>query len=142
VEDNDDAGPTPPAFSNVSITGQTLALNGTLAIEGTMDPYQGANSTYDTYRFATGVGVGGISMKARWDTGFDDIDLYLWNASGGEVTSIDTDLDSEPAGVPNLSVIGITASTNYFAGANFWLANNTSGSAGRPYVMLLTGNPP
>jgi hypothetical protein len=142
AEDNDDSGPTPPAFSNVSLTGLTLTLIGTIAIEGLMDPYQGVNATYDTFRFITGAGVGGISMKARWETGYDDIDLYLWNASGGEVNSIDTDLDSEPAGVPNLIIIGISPSTNYFASANFWLANNTSGSAGKPYVMLLTGNPP
>jgi hypothetical protein len=142
AEDNDDSGPTPPAFSNVSLTGLTLTLIGTIAIEGLMDPYQGVKATYDTFRFITGAGVGGISMKARWETGYDDIDLYLWNASGGEVNSIDTDLDSEPAGVPNLIIIGISPSTNYFASANFWLANNTSGSAGKPYVMLLTGNPP
>jgi hypothetical protein len=110
--DNSDIGPTPPAFNDtkVSVTGLTLPLNGTIALEGTMDPWTTAPSAadWDTYKFTTGAGVGGISMKARWDTGFDDIDMYLWNTGTGEVKSLGTDLDSEP-GRPQPEHRGIAA---------------------------------
>ncbi len=141
AENNGDSGPTPPAFAAVSATGLTLALNGTIALEGTMDAYVAANPQYDTYRFVTGAGIGGVSMKVRWQTGYDDVDLYLWDENKGQVSSLATDVDSEPAGAPTLNIIGLAAGANYYAGLNFWLANNTSGSAGKPYVVLIKGNP-
>jgi hypothetical protein len=141
AEDNGDSGPTPPAFANYSATGLTLALNGTIALEGRMDAYIAANSQYDTFQFVTGAGVGGLSMKARWQTGYDDIDLYLWDENKGQVSSLATDLDSEPAGAPTLNIIGLSVGANYYAGINFYLAANGSGSAGRPYVVLIKGNP-
>jgi hypothetical protein len=141
AENNGDAGPTPPPFSAYSATGLTLGLNGTIALEGTMDAYSGPTSQYDTYRFVTGTGVAGVSMKVRWQTGYDDIDLYLWDENKGQVSSLLTDVDTEPSGTPTLNIIGLTAGANYYAGLNFWLANNTSGSAGKPYVVLIKGNP-
>ncbi len=136
TEDNSDSGPTPPAFSAVGDYGITLELGSLVEIVGTMDTV----NQFDTFRFTAGTGVNGLEMQAEWSTGFDDIDLYLWNESGGEVTSVATSADSEPANPP-LRVTGIVPGNLYYAGVKFYLAGGTSGSTGLPYRLYLVGRP-
>jgi hypothetical protein len=139
-EINDDSGPAPPLINDFSPplpAVLTLPLNGTIALEGAMDAF----GLFDTYRFTAGAGVVGLSIKACWDTGFDDIDLYVWPTTGAGLSSLTTDMDAEPGGTSSMGITGLVPLADYFAGVSFWLANNTSGSIGRKYVVLLQGNP-
>jgi hypothetical protein len=130
AENNSSVGPTPgPNTSNTSTT--FAATNKMLVIEGVMDAY----NQYDTYRFVTTVASAKLYIRAMWATGFDDVDLYLWDTGATNLSSLTTAIDSEPGGT-SFNITGITPDT-YYVGANFYLANNTSGSTGKKYVILV-----
>ena len=136
LEDNSDNGAPPPPLTAVSKTlVTTLGANQSLVIEGTMDAF----NLFDTYEFATVLSMTVLKTSAFWLTGFDDIDLYLWDIAGSDIPSRSTGINSEP-GASTLTVTGVTPRTCYIS-ANFYLANNTSGSVGKPYVIIVTGKP-
>ena len=139
AENNSGVGPNPPAgqTSNMGVT--TLGANQTIAIEGVMDAYVGAVSQYDTYKFTTVASMSKLSMRAMWGTGYDDIDLYLWDTGSTDLNSIEVGINSEP-GAGTFDVTSVTPRICYIS-ANFWLANNTSGSGGQKYVILVRGLP-
>jgi hypothetical protein len=139
AENNGGVGPNPPAgqTSNTGVT--SLGANQTIAIEGVMDAYIGAVSQYDTYKFTTNATMSKLSSRARWGTGYDDIDLYLWDTGATNLDSIDVGINSEP-GAGTFDVTSVTPRVCYIS-ANFWLANNTSGSGGQKYVILVRGLP-
>jgi hypothetical protein len=131
---NGDSG---PPFNDVSTLAFAVPLNGTIAIEGLMDAF----NLYDTYEFNMAAGATRLSIKARWATGYDDMDLYFGTSTGFSFDSIETDGDTEPPGGTTFSFMSLGPSTDYELGVQFWLANNTSGSTGQKYVLLLTGSP-
>jgi hypothetical protein len=135
AESNNGNGTNPPVgqTSNTGVT--TLGANQTIAIEGFMDAF----NQYDTYKFTTIAGMSKLSMRAMWGTGFDDIDLYLWDTGATDLNSIEVGVNSEP-GAGTFDVTSVTPRICYVS-ANFWLANNTSGSAGQKYVILVRGLP-
>ncbi len=135
AENNSGVGPTPsPALtSNTGVT--TLGANQNIVIEGVMDAFN-AN---DTYRFTTVVSMTKLSMRSMWATGYDDIDLYLWDTSTTDLNSINVGINSEP-GNGTFDVTSVTPRQCYVS-AYFWLANNTSGSTGQKYVILVRGLP-
>ena len=139
AENNGGVGPNPPAgqTSNMGVT--TLGANQTIAIEGVMDAYVGAVSQYDTYKFTTTGGLNNLSMRAMWGSGFDDIDLFLWDTGTTNLGSVEVGINSEP-GAGTFDVMVPTPRICYIS-ANFWLANNTSGSGGQKYVILVRGLP-
>jgi len=139
AENNNGKGPNPPVAqtSNTGVT--SLGANQTIAIEGTMDAYVGANSQYDTYLFTTNATMSRLSIRAMWATGFDDIDLYLWDTGTTNLSSVSIGINSEP-GANDFNVTAVTPRDCYIS-ANSWLAGNTSGSAGKPYVILVRGLP-
>ena len=139
AEDNSGVGPNPLATKTSTTGVTTLGANQIIVIEGLMDAYQGANSQYDTYKFTTIAGMSRLSMRAMWATGYDDIDLYLWDTGATDLNSIEVGINSEP-GNGTFDVTGVTPRICYVS-ANFWLANNTSGSAGQKYVILVKGLP-
>ena len=94
----------------------------------------------DTYQFQAGTDVKALNFIARWSTGFDDIDMYLWDDGASNIDSIETSPDSEPAGAP-LEIVSLTPGNNYYASAYFYLAGNTSGSTGQPYTIMIRGKP-
>ena len=140
AEDNSGKGPAPNPTKTSDTLVTNLAPNQALVIEGTMDAYQGANSQYDTYKFTAGAGVNNLSFVAAWLTGFDDIDLYLWDTGSTNLNSIDTTANREPGG-GTFDVTAVAGPRVCYISANFWLANNTSGSAGQKYVILVKGLP-
>jgi hypothetical protein len=133
--DNDDSGPTPPAFSNYSNTGATLGVDQLVRINGTMDLAGG----YDTYRITAGVGQTTIEISLFLTSGFDDCDLYLWNDSGGEVTSLDISADMEPDSPP-LTIINLIPGNYYFIGVYFY-RDGGSRVTPDPYRLYLYGQP-
>jgi hypothetical protein len=139
AENNGAKGPTPNPAQTSDTLVTTLGANQSLVIEGTMDAYIGVNSQYDTYKFTTVAGLNNLSMRAMWATGFDDIDLYLWDTGTTNLSSISVGIDSEP-GAGTFDVTSVTPRICYIS-ANSWLANNTSGSAGQKYVILVKGLP-
>ncbi len=137
AEDNSDIGPTPPAFTAaVSDYAITLNVDSLVEINGTMDTYD----QYDTYKFTAGAGVNSVEIYATWATGFDDIDLYLWDESGANLSTLQTGTSSEPSSPP-WTITGLTPGNNYYVGVNFYLDLDTSGSAGQPYKLYLYGKP-
>lgn len=140
AENNSAIGPNPTPAVQTSPTGvSTLGANQTIAIEGVMDAYVGAVSQYDTYKFTTVASMSKLSMRAMWGTGYDDIDLFLWDTGLTDLNSIEVGVNSEP-GAGTFDVTGVTPRICYVS-ANFWLVNNTSGSAGQKYVILVRGLP-
>ncbi len=134
---NGDSG---PPFNDVSTLPSTIPLNGTVAIEGLMDAF----NLWDSYEMRMAAGATRLRIKARWNTGFDDLDLYFSTSSAAYSTtnaSIETDPDTEPPGDTVLGFMSLGPATDYELGVNFWLANDTSGSTGREYVLLLIGLP-
>jgi len=128
AEDNSGSGKHPPV-AQTSATGVTaMAANEMLVIEGTMDAF----NAYDTYKFATAASVTQFSFKA------------VWNTSNLQITSVEVGINSEPVlggtGDGFLDITGVTAAT-YYISANFWLDNNTSGSTGQKYIILVKGLP-
>jgi hypothetical protein len=75
-----------------------------------------------------------------WGTPYDDIDLYLWDTGATDLSSIEVGIGAEPGG-GNFDVTSVTGPRTCYVSANFWLANNTSGSAGQKYVILVRGLP-
>jgi hypothetical protein len=135
AEDNSGVGPNPPAGQTSTTGVNTLGANQTLVIEGVMDAY----NQYDTYKFTTVSSMSRLSTRAMWGTGFDDIDLYLWDTGSNNLSSVSVGLDSEP-GAGTFDVTGVTPRTCYIS-ANFYLAGNTSGSTGQKYIILVRGLP-
>lgn len=126
---------TIPAPLNECLTGTTLALS------GTMDGFNG----FDVFGFPMDNLVNSLDILVRWETGYDDIDFHLYFDTGTEAYnppngSIDASIDSEPASVLSLNVSSLNTDEILYFGINFWLANNTSGSTGEPYSVLLTFN--
>lgn len=142
-ESNNGNGTNPPVAqtSNTGVTGAfTLGADQTIAIEGAMDAYVGPNSQYDTYLFSTDATMSRLSIRSMWGTGFDDVDLYLWDTGTTNLKSINVGIDSEP-GASNFDVTSVTPRDCYIS-ANSWLAANTSGNAGQKYVILVRGLAP
>ena len=92
---------------------------------------------YDTYMFATGATMTKLSMRALWGTGFDDIDLYLWDTGATNLSSIEVGINSEP-GNGTFDVTSVTPRTCYIS-ANMWLANNIVGKLGAEVPHLREG---
>jgi hypothetical protein len=116
--------------------GITILPNQLVQISGTMDSY----NLYDTFRWTAGPGMTRIEMKITWATAFDDCDLNFWTTTGTLFQSQDTDPGQEPGGM-RYTIFGLTPGNQYYTAAYFWLANNTSGSTGQPYKLLLYGTP-
>jgi hypothetical protein len=130
-------GPNPPAGQTVN-TGLTLLPNQTFVIEGTMD----AATEYDTYRWTDGAGNTRMSAAVKWETGFDDIDLFFWSTSGSvEFFSSGYATDGEPGGNGFLELTGLTPTSTYYLSPWFYLYGNTSGSTGQKYVVIVNGLP-
>ncbi len=134
-ENNGDSGPTPPAFSNVSDYGITLAIDQLVRINGTMD----TAGNYDTYRLTAGAGQTSIEIKVLWTSGFDDCDVYLWNESGGEVVSQDVSVDMEPDSPP-LTIINLIPGNRYYIGVFHYRAGGARVTPD-PYRLYLHGQP-
>lgn len=135
AENNNGNGTDPPAAQTSTTGVTTLGGNQTMVLEGVMDAFD----QYDTYRFTTVASMSRLSMRAQWATGFDDLDLYLWDTGSTDLSSLEVGIDSEPGG-GTFEVTGVTPRTCYVS-AKFWLANDTSGSTGRTYVILVRGLP-
>jgi hypothetical protein len=136
VEPNGGTGPGPSPISPADDTGvAALKANETLVIEGTMDAF----GNYDTYSFTTDVSMTRLNIQALWFTGFDDIDLYLWDTGSTNLVTQTTGIDSEP-GAATWKISSVTPRTCYIS-AYAYLANNTSGSVGKTYVIVVTGKP-
>ena len=134
AENNNATGPGPgPQVSDTLVT--TLGANQTIAIEGVMD----ANNKNDTYKFTTIAGMSRLNIRSMWATGFDDIDLYLWDDGTTNLFSTSTGINSEPGG-STFNIITVTPRVCYVS-AYFYLAGNTSGSTGQKYVILVRGLP-
>lgn len=130
-------GPNPVQTSDTGVA--SLGANQTIAIEGVMDAYVGINSQYDTYLFTTNGTMSRLSIRAMWGTGWDDIDLYLWDDFSTNLWSRNVGINAEP-GASNFDITAVTP-RNCYISANSWLALNTSGSAGQKYVILVRGLP-
>jgi hypothetical protein len=135
AENNNGSGTNPPAAQTSNTLVTTLGANQAIAIEATMDVF----GNYDTFKFTTVASMSRLSMRALWDTGFDDLDLYLWDTGATNLSSLTTAADSEPGGA-TFNVISVTPRICYIS-ASAWLANNTSGSVGQKYVILVLGQP-
>ena len=85
-------------------------------------------------------GMTRIEMKITWATAFDDCDLNFWTTTGTLFQSQDTNVNEEPGGM-RYTIYGLTPGNQYYTAAYFWLANNSSGSTGQPYKLLLYGTP-
>ncbi len=134
AENNNAIGPSPsPQVSDMLVT--TFGANQTIVIEGTMDAF----NKNDTYKFTTIAGLSRLSMRSMWATGFDDIDLYLWDDGTTNLSSLNVGINAEPGG-STFDVTSVTPRVCYVS-AGFWLANNTSGSTTQKYVILVRGLP-
>jgi hypothetical protein len=133
---NDGVGPAPPVGQTSNTGVAALAAGQTIAIEGLMDAFNG----YDTYKFVTAASMTRLSIRAMWGTGYDDIDLYLWDTGATDLNSIEVGINAEPGG-GTFDVTSVTGPRTCYISANFWLANNTSGSVGQKYVILVRGVP-
>ncbi|HTO24245.1 MAG TPA: hypothetical protein VMQ10_17350, partial [Spirochaetia bacterium] len=130
AEDNSSA-PTATAHTS-STPATTMAPGKTLVIEGVMDAF----NAYDTYNFVS-TSTMAVGMQARWATGFDDLDLYLWDSLGSSLNSIETGTNAEPS-YGTFDTTSVSART-WYVSAKFWLDNNTSGSTGQKYIILVVG---
>jgi hypothetical protein len=132
-EPNDSAPPMSVSFDHIG----TLAAGQLVQITGSMDTFGG----YDTFRFTAGAGMTKIELRATWSTGFNDIDLFFWEEGGAVLASSqDPDADFEPKDPTLMKVQSLTPGQNYLIGVYFWLDNDTSGSAGQPYTIMLEGS--
>ncbi len=123
----------PSAVSNLGIT---ILPNQLVQITGAMD----ASSAIDNYIWTAGAGMTRIEMKIKWNTTFDDCDLYFWTSTGTAFQSQDVAAGEEPGGT-RYTIYGLTPGNQYYTAAYFYLAGNTSGSTGLPYRLLLYGTP-
>ena len=92
AENNNGNGTNPPLAQTSPTLVSTLGANQTMVIEAVMDGY----GLFDTFRFATIASTSRLSMRAIWVTGFDDLDLYLWDTGSTNLSSLDLGIDSEP----------------------------------------------
>jgi hypothetical protein len=127
-EPNDSAS---PPWTNVDDVG-TLSKGQLLVVmAATMD----APGGYDTYKFTAGGGMTKIDIKATWNTGSNDIDLFFWDAAGGLLADSQvTDPDAEPK-TGAKKVTGLTPG-DYFIGVFF--GPTSSGSDN--YDLTLEGS--
>ncbi|OHD72017.1 MAG: hypothetical protein A2177_06920 [Spirochaetes bacterium RBG_13_68_11] len=123
-------------FTQVSDYSITIMPNQLVQISGIMDIWD----KYDNFRWTAGPGMTRIELKIKWNTGFDDCDLYFWTSGGTEFKSDDADPDEEPGGM-RFTIFSLTPGNTYYTAAYFYLAGNTSGSTGQPYRLLLFGTP-
>jgi plastocyanin len=130
---NGNPPPSPPNPSSDTLV-TTMIANKTIVIEGVMDAY----NAYDTYKF-TSTATMSVGMQARWATGFDDIDLYLWDSVGSALNSPETGPNAEPS-YGTYDTTSVSART-WYVSAWFYLAGNTSGSTGQKYIILVKGMP-
>jgi hypothetical protein len=135
AEDNSAIGPTLLPSSPASDTLATLGAGQTLVIEGVMDAY----AQFDTYKLTTDASMSVVSVRAFWTTGFDDLNLFLWDTGALDYSTQDPAVDAEPT-VGTYDVPGITPRICY-VGAYMTLAGNTSGSTGKKYVIMVKGLP-
>ena len=135
AENNNAVGPSPNPAQTSTTGATTLGANQVLVLEGTMDNY----NKNDTYAFTTVASMSRLSMRALWATGFDDIDLYLWDDGTTNLDSIEVGINSEP-GNGTFDVTGVTP-RNCYVSAYFYLNGNTSGSTGQKYVIWVKGLP-
>jgi hypothetical protein len=122
-------------FSGVPSLGTILPYQ-LVQVSGTMDLY----AWVDNFRWTAGAGMTRIEMKIKWNTGFDDCDLYFWTTLGTQFKSQNTDVDEEPGGM-RYTIYGLTPGNEYYTAAYFYLDFNGSGSTGQPYKLLLYGTP-
>ena len=127
---------------NDQATGFNLANGVSLAIEGRMD--DPLFETRDVFQFQKVNPLGTVGIAVRWNTGIDDIDLYLRNAANGAlIVSQGIVADAEP-GTPTLwDASGLSNNTMYYIDVFFWLDGgiSPSGVAGERYNVLLIGQP-
>jgi hypothetical protein len=133
---NDGVGPSPPGGQTSNTGVAALAAGQTIAIEGLMDAFNG----YDTYKFVTAASMTRLSIRAMWETGYDDLDLYLWDTGATNLKTNEVGINAEPGG-GTFDVISVTGPRTCYISANFWLANDSSGSMGQKYVILVRGVP-
>ncbi|MCK5672224.1 MAG: hypothetical protein KAH95_02550 [Spirochaetales bacterium] len=92
---------------------------------------------YDTYKMTLGTGVTTLSAYAEWSTTLNSIDIYIWDESNGEWTSIEFDADREP-GLSTVSFTGLTSGSVYYVAVEF---RDNGGSDGRPYKLVIYAKP-
>ncbi len=122
-------------FLSIAGTGE-LRPNEIVRIDGIMEAY----NVWDTVGFVAGPGMTTIQLEATWATGFDDVDIYLWDQNGHEIPewlTADTADDIE-----NLTVINITPGETIYIGVWFYMDNNRGSATGtETYTLTLTGLP-
>jgi len=134
-ENNNGTGPNPPLAQTSNTGVAAFNVNQTLVIEAAMDTFD----QYDTFRFTIAVAMG-LEIREMWATGFDDLDLFLWDTTVlTDLYSISVGIDSEP-GAATYDVT-VPSPRTCFVSANMWLANDTSGSTGKKYIILVRGLP-
>jgi len=134
TEPNDDSA-KPFAANNINDIG-TLSAYQLVAVSGTMD----AAGKFDTFKFVPSAGATSVELRAAWNTGFDDIDIFFWNDAGDELFTQDSWVDQEPENPP-WTIISLTPGANYYVGVKFYLAGGTSGSTGQPYTLYINTKP-
>ena len=134
TEPNDDNA-KPFAANNINDVG-TLSTYQLVAVSGTMDNA----GKYDTFKFVPAAGATSVELRAAWNTGYDDIDIFFWNDAGDELFTQDSWVDQEPENPP-WTIISLTPGANYYVGVKFYLDGGTSGSAGQPYTLYINTKP-
>jgi hypothetical protein len=143
-EVNDGVGPANLGGLTTSTTSDTglngpvsyLGANQTLVVEGVMKAF----SQYSTFRLTLSAGLSKMNVQSFWATGFDDINTTVWDSTILQYGSSTTGINMEPAplGTFNIPIAGPGV---WYVGEDFYLANNTSLSTGKKYVILITGLP-
>ncbi|MBN1835309.1 MAG: hypothetical protein JW820_05625 [Spirochaetales bacterium] len=108
-----------------------------IAVSGIMDAANG----YDTFRFQPAdptltYTYLRVQIRCVWNTGFDDLDLRLWDDGGSELISQDESANSEPENPP-WTIINLTVGDYYYVGVWTYLAGGSSGSTGQPYTLYI-----
>lgn len=121
-------------WSTNSATGITLESGDSLVIEGTMDSFSGL----DVFGYTTGTGVTGLNLQVGWDTGYNEIDYHIYSATDGTVplySSAKKHIDFEPESITLWT--GYLEYSLYYLAVEFFLDDNTTGSEGSPYAILI-----
>ena len=132
---NNGNGPNPPIGQTSNTGVVNLAANQSFVISGVMD----AAGNYDTYRFSSAASLTKFNIRCFWATGYDDIDLHLWDTGATDLVAVDAGIDSEPA-VSAWTVTGATPRT-WYVSAYMFLAGGTAPDAGQPYILFVKGLP-
>jgi hypothetical protein len=141
AEDNSGVGTSPPAPAApppagfTSTTATTLGANQTLVVEGVMD----AVNQNDTYNLTLAPGLSTLNIRSLWATGFNDIDTFVWDATGVEYVSNGPGIDMEPDPIGTFNIPTPGAGT-WYVSENFVLAGGAA-STGQKYVILIKGLP-